>query len=71
MVSKIGTGTIPAGGDAADRLRLRVDEIYRAESRRVFATLVRRLGDCNLAEEALHDAFRAKCPNPSVLAASL
>jgi RNA polymerase sigma-70 factor, ECF subfamily len=33
--------------------------IYRAESRRVFATLVRLLGDFDLAEEALHDAFRA------------
>ena len=35
------------------------DAIYRAESRRVFATLVRLLGDFDLAEEALHDAFRA------------
>jgi RNA polymerase sigma-70 factor, ECF subfamily len=33
--------------------------IYRAESRRVFATLIRLLGDFDLAEEALHDAFRA------------
>jgi RNA polymerase sigma-70 factor, ECF subfamily len=36
-----------------------VDAIYRAESRRVFATLVRLLGDFDLAEEGLHDAFRA------------
>jgi len=36
-----------------------VERIYRAESRRVFATLVRLLGDFDLAEEALHDAFRA------------
>ena len=36
-----------------------VEEIYRAESRRVFATLVRLLGDFDLAEEALHEAFRA------------
>src|SRR5438876_2686577 len=35
------------------------DAIYRTESRRVFATLVRLLGDFDLAEEALHDAFRA------------
>ena len=34
-----------------------VDAIYRAESRRVFATLVRLLGDFDLAEEALHEAF--------------
>jgi RNA polymerase sigma-70 factor (ECF subfamily) len=36
-----------------------VEKIYREESRRVFATLVRLLGDFDLAEEALHDAFRA------------
>ncbi|HWI37150.1 MAG TPA: RNA polymerase sigma factor [Burkholderiales bacterium] len=36
-----------------------VEEIYRKESRRVFATLVRLLGDFDLAEEALHEAFRA------------
>src|SRR5438105_8755264 len=34
-----------------------VDAVYRTESRRVFATLVRLLGDFDLAEEALHDAF--------------
>src|SRR6188768_1783996 len=36
-----------------------IDVIYRTESRRVFATLVRLLGDFDLAEEALSDAFRA------------
>src|SRR6266704_2493194 len=45
--------------DAAERLRATADAIYRAESRRVFATLVRLLGDFDVAEEALHDAFRA------------
>ena len=45
--------------DAAQRAREAADAIYRAESRRVFATLVRLLGDFDLAEEALHDAFRA------------
>src|SRR2546430_1398560 len=34
-----------------------VDAVYRSESRRVFATLVRLLGDFDVAEEALHDAF--------------
>jgi RNA polymerase sigma-70 factor (ECF subfamily) len=34
-----------------------IDTLYRTESRRVFATLVRLLGDFELAEEALHDAF--------------
>jgi RNA polymerase sigma-70 factor (ECF subfamily) len=35
-----------------------VEAVYRAEARRVFATLVRLLGDFDRAEEALHDAFR-------------
>jgi RNA polymerase sigma-70 factor (ECF subfamily) len=39
--------------------RAAVDAVYRAESRRVFATLIRLLGDFDLAEEALHEAFRA------------
>ena len=47
------------GEKSADRIRERVEEVYRAESRRVFASLIRRLGDFDLAEEALHDAFRA------------
>src|SRR6266508_2156832 len=45
--------------DAAERVRETAETIYRNESRRVFATLVRLLGDFDLAEEALHDAFRA------------
>src|SRR5215216_5633634 len=40
-----------------DRVRNELDAVYRADSRRVFATLVRILGDFDLAEEALHDAF--------------
>ena len=43
----------------AEQARARVDAIYRADSRHIFATLVRLLGDFDLAEEALHDAFRA------------
>jgi RNA polymerase sigma-70 factor (ECF subfamily) len=42
-----------------NRIEQRVDGVYRAESRRVFATLVRLLGDFDLAEEALHEAFAA------------
>jgi RNA polymerase sigma-70 factor (ECF subfamily) len=45
--------------DQGARARATAEAIYRAESRRVFATLVRLLGDFDLAEEALHDAFRA------------
>jgi RNA polymerase sigma-70 factor (ECF subfamily) len=36
-----------------------VDRLYRTESRCVFATLIRLLGDFDLAEEALHEAFAA------------
>ncbi len=46
-----------AGQD--DAIRERIDALYRSESRRVLATLIRLLGDFELAEEALHDAFRA------------
>lgn len=36
-----------------------LSQVYREQSRRVFATLVRLLGDFDLAEEALQDAFTA------------
>jgi RNA polymerase sigma-70 factor (ECF subfamily) len=36
-----------------------LDNLYRNESRRILATLIRLLGDFDLAEDALHDAFRA------------
>jgi RNA polymerase sigma-70 factor, ECF subfamily len=45
--------------DHAAAVRARIDGLYRTESRRVLATLIRLLGDFELAEEALHDAFRA------------
>jgi RNA polymerase sigma-70 factor (ECF subfamily) len=45
--------------DRAAAARAAAESLYRTESRRVFATLVRLLGDFDLAEEALADAFRA------------
>lgn len=42
-----------------DPVRVQLEAIYRRESRHVLATLIRLLGDFELAEEALHDAFRA------------
>jgi DNA-directed RNA polymerase specialized sigma24 family protein len=45
--------------NAADEVRAVVDSIYRTDSRRVLATLIRLLGDFDLAEEALHEAFAA------------
>jgi RNA polymerase sigma-70 factor, ECF subfamily len=47
------------GKDGAERVGEIVDAVYRSDSRRVFATLIRLLGDFDLAEEALHDAFAA------------
>ncbi|HYW11160.1 MAG TPA: RNA polymerase sigma factor [Longimicrobium sp.] len=44
---------------AGAHARQAVDAVYRAESRRVLATLIRLLGDFDRAEEALHDAFAA------------
>jgi RNA polymerase sigma-70 factor (ECF subfamily) len=41
----------------AEELRELLDSVYRTESRRILATLIRLLGDFDLAEEALHDAF--------------
>ncbi|HEX9142650.1 MAG TPA: RNA polymerase sigma factor [Candidatus Binatia bacterium] len=46
-------------GSAGQQARDAVDAVYRSDSRLVFATLIRLLGDFDLAEEALHDAFRA------------
>jgi RNA polymerase sigma-70 factor, ECF subfamily len=41
-----------------EQIRERVGAVYQAESRRIFATLIRLLGDFDLAEDALHEAFR-------------
>ena len=47
------------GGNAVEQVREAVDAVYRTDSRRVLATLIRLLGDFDLAEEAMHDAFTA------------
>ena len=44
---------------ATDHVHETVNAVYLSESRRVLATLIRLLGDFDVAEEALHDAFRA------------
>src|SRR5512145_1520788 len=46
-----------SGTTAAERARNTVDAVYRSDSRQVLATLIRLLGDFEIAEEALHDAF--------------
>jgi RNA polymerase sigma-70 factor, ECF subfamily len=52
-----------AGGEVSEQAAIpmhdTVEAVYRSESRRVLATLIRLLGDFDLAEEALHDAFAA------------
>jgi RNA polymerase sigma-70 factor, ECF subfamily len=45
--------------NSTNRIRENVEAVYRSESRRILATLIRLLGDFELAEDALHDAFRA------------
>src|SRR6266478_4217802 len=45
--------------NTAERTRELLDSVYRTESRRILATLIRLLGDFDLAEDALHDAFTA------------
>src|SRR6266705_3257049 len=42
-----------------EQLSRTIETLYRAESGRVLATLVRLLGDLNLAEESMHEAFAA------------
>jgi len=44
---------------ATDSVLETVDAVYQSESRRVLATLIRLLGDFDVAEEAMHEAFRA------------
>lgn len=39
------------------QVRAEVESVYRRESRRILATLIRLLGDFDLAEEAMHEAF--------------
>ncbi len=46
-------------GNGAEQVRAEVEAVYRSESRRVLATLIRLLGDFDLAEDALHEAFAA------------
>lgn len=47
----------PGLREAAENTREKIDELYRSESRHILATLIRILGDFDLAEEALQDAF--------------
>ncbi len=55
--------------NTGEQIRASLDEVYRTESRRILATLIRLLGDFDLAEDALHDSLRAaleRWPNEGV-----
>jgi RNA polymerase sigma-70 factor, ECF subfamily len=52
-------GAVIMTEQSAEQVREKVDTVYRLESRRILATLIRLLGDFELAEDALHDAFSA------------
>ena len=43
----------------SEQIRELLDALYRMESGRILATLIRLLGDIDLAEEAMHEAFAA------------
>ncbi len=45
--------------DSSNNSHREIEEIYRTESRRVLATLIRLVGDFELAEDAMHEAFSA------------
>src|SRR6202008_4311197 len=42
---------------STEQIREMLDSLYRVDSRRILATLIRLLGDFDLAEEAMHEAF--------------
>jgi len=56
MTTQFADATVMLENPAVS-MRQTVDDVYRDDGRRVFATLIRLLGDFDLAEDALHDAF--------------
>jgi RNA polymerase sigma-70 factor (ECF subfamily) len=44
---------------STELIRQLLDRLYRVDSGRILATLIRLLGDFDLAEEAMHEAFAA------------
>src|SRR5271156_5388648 len=44
---------------SSEQIRELLDSLYRVDSGRILATLIRLLGDFDLAEEAMHEAFAA------------
>ena len=54
MITRAGETSVTVPSESVGEA---IEHIYRTHSRRVLATLIRLLGDFDLAEEALHDAF--------------
>jgi len=50
---------VPDNGAGAGEIPRILDQVYRTESRRILATLIRLLGEFDTAEDAMHEAFRA------------
>jgi hypothetical protein len=50
---------VPQIPDPTSAVRARIDALYREESGRILASLIRLLGDFDVAEDAMHDAFSA------------
>ena len=50
---------MPVGTVISCQIRVQLSALYQQQSRKVLATLIRLLGDFELAEEALHEAFHA------------
>ena len=44
---------------STEQIRESLDSLYRVDAGRILATLIRLLGDLDLAEEAMHEAFAA------------
>ena len=55
----LGMKSIDMKLDASVTIRDRIDDLYRSDSRRVFASLVRLLKDFDLADDAMHEAYAA------------
>src|ERR1700733_1869212 len=59
VMSERGMSERGMSEQSAEQIRELLDSLYRVDSGRILATLIRLLGDFDLAEEAMHEAFAA------------
>ena len=59
VMSEPGKSEPIVSGSSTENIRELLDSLYRVESGRILATLIRLLGDFDLAEETMHEAFAA------------